>query len=123
MTGYVGDVECVVVVVVVSTVVVRLVGRTGGSGVPLDCDVVETAGQLELPHCRSVGQHPPPRLAGHDWNPDEQVAGRVAECVTVTVRVIVEISGATLVAEVGDVVVDVVVVVVERDETDGVIVV
>jgi hypothetical protein len=83
----------VVVVVVVSTVVVKLVGRTGGSGVPLDCKDVDKAGQLADPHARSVGQQPPPRLAGHDRKPVEHVRESVAEDVIVLVIVMVETSG------------------------------
>jgi hypothetical protein len=112
------------VVVVVSTVVVRLVGRTGGSGVALED--VESAGQLAEPQARSVGQQPPPRLAGHERKPVEHVRGREAEAVMVTVLVTVENRGAT-----GETVVVVVesdvevvgVVLVEGDDTNGVIVV
>jgi len=101
VTGYVGELDIEVVVVVVSSVVVRLVGRTGGCGIALDSDVVvivavvvdegvERAGQFTLPHARSVGQQPPPNVAGQERNPEEQVKGSVAEDVTVMVFVIVE---------------------------------
>lgn len=59
------DVVDALVVVVVSSV-----GRTGGMTV---C-VVESGGQpAEDPQARSVGQHPPPREAGHERKPVEQV--------------------------------------------------
>ncbi len=82
-------------VIVVSTVVVRLVGRTGGSGVALDVEDVERAGQLAEPHARSVGQQPPPRLAGQERKPAEHVGERVAEDVMVLVIVTVETSGTS----------------------------
>jgi len=58
------------------------VGRTGAAGLPpsedvedggawmkvLDCteELVE-AGHSVAPHARSVGQQPPPRVAGQEW--------------------------------------------------------
>jgi hypothetical protein len=45
-----------------------LVGRTGGAA-------VDSGGQVTEPQARSVWQHPPPRLAGHVWNPGLQVNG------------------------------------------------
>ena len=49
-------------------VVATEVGRTGAAaaGLLLDADE-EVAGQTVAPHARSVGQQPPPRLAGQDW--------------------------------------------------------
>lgn len=106
--------------VVVSTVVVRLVGRTGGAAfAELVVEVVD-AGQLAEPHSRSVGQQPPPRDAGQERKPEEQVRLREVEAVTVTVLVTVRMTGGR-----GDVLlvvdeVEVVVVGVEVDVVDGV---
>jgi hypothetical protein len=59
------------VVVTVVSVVTKLVGLTGGTGW---IEVVD-AGQLTEPHERSVGQHPPPSVAGQDLKPEEHVRG------------------------------------------------
>ena len=86
------------------------------------------AGQAALPHSRSVRQQPPPSDAGQERNPEAQVSVAGGELVTVTVRVTVIITGATVevlvVVEVRLVVVLVVVVEgTELVEIDGVIVV
>ena len=52
----------VVVIAGEALVSVPLVGRTGAAAVA----VLESGGQLGEPQARSVGQHPPPTLAGHD---------------------------------------------------------
>jgi hypothetical protein len=49
-----------------------LVGRTGGAA-------VDSGGQVNDPQARSVWQQPPPRLAGHVWNPGLQVNGPCPE--------------------------------------------
>lgn len=115
-----GGVEADLVVgagtVVVCSVVVRLVGRTGGAGVAEL--LVDEGGQFAEPHSRSVGQQPPPREAGHERYPVEHVRLLRADEVTVTVRVTVKISGGSVDA-LGDgleVEVDVWVVVVEALE-------
>jgi len=106
-------------VVVVTTVVVRLVGRTGGTGA---AEVVE-AGQLAEPQLRSVGQQPPPREAGQERKPELQVSA-FGVLVTVTVRVTVEISGGRVDVDVcEDVEIVVEVEVVGGEEAEGVIVV
>lgn len=42
-----------------------LVGRTGAAAVAVVV-LVATGSQVDEPQARSVGQQPPPRLAGHD---------------------------------------------------------
>lgn len=56
------------VVVTEGASVVSLVGRTGGTAVtPVDDSVLlGSGGQFGDPHARSVGQQPPPRVAGQD---------------------------------------------------------
>jgi hypothetical protein len=44
------------------------VGRTGAATVAVEVN----SGQTSRPQARSVGQHPPPRDAGHDRNPELQ---------------------------------------------------
>ena len=71
-----GQVETVAddgkVAVMVAEATETEVGRTGAPGVLV---VVGEAGQAMLPHRRSVGQQPPPRVAGQDLKPEEQVKG------------------------------------------------
>lgn len=52
----------------VETGPVPLVGKTGGAA-------VDSGGQVREPQARSVGQQPPPRLAGHVWKPGLHVSG------------------------------------------------
>ena len=57
------------------------VGRTGAPGwVPEDIDE-ERGGHRAEPQARPVGQQPPPRDAGQERNPEEQVkeVGRVVD--------------------------------------------
>lgn len=87
---------------VVVSVVVKLVGRTGGAAVAEELELVAVvlAGQFAEPQSRSVGQQPPPSDAGQDRYPDEHVrlsGGRVDDDVTVTVFIIVMISGVRVV--------------------------
>ena len=42
------------------------VARTGATAETALDVATDSGGQLGVPHARSVGQHPPPRLAGHD---------------------------------------------------------
>ncbi|KAI9688433.1 MAG: hypothetical protein M1822_001382 [Bathelium mastoideum] len=83
-----------------------LVGRTGGTAVtPVDDPVLlGRAGQPGEPHARSVGQQPPPRLAGQDWKPVVQVAatlavGLEAEGVVVTEDGGVDTGGTAVTAD------------------------
>lgn len=110
---------------VVSSIVVSVVGRTGGAAVAEEEELVVEGGQLIEPHDRSVGQQPPPKEAGQDWYPDEQVRTSGVD-VTVTVLVTVDTSGDRVDGLCAAVVEVVVVVEVEGEgvlDTDGVIVV
>ena len=81
------------------------VGRTGT--LTIEDDAVDEGGHSCGPHRRSVGQQPPPSVAGHDWYPEEQVRGAT----------IVEASGAEVVGGV-DVVRDEDVVTVDDSKLD-----
>ena len=69
-----GQTEPVGVESAVRVEVVSEVGRTGATAEreALEVLVVE-AGQNMDPQARSVGQQPPPSVAGQDWKPGEQV--------------------------------------------------
>lgn len=59
------------------TLSASLVGRTGGRALVALLDVeeaVDSAGHSADPHALSVGQHPPPKLAGQDLKPVLQVS-------------------------------------------------
>lgn len=68
-----------------------LVGRTGGAAPPVALlDVDEAlAGHSADPQARSVGQHPPPKLAGQDLKPVLQVS---VPCAVVLARVLLSVD-------------------------------
>lgn len=72
-------------VTVVLAVAVSDVGRAGAVKLP----VLLVSGQMSGPHARSVGQQPPPREAGQDRKPEEQIS--VATVVEVLDSVLVSV--------------------------------
>ena len=52
----------------------------------------EEAGHSVAPHARSVGQQPPPRVAGQDWKPGEHVSGAWGRLDDGAVVVVVEVD-------------------------------
>lgn len=67
------------------------VGRTGAATVAVE----DCSGQTSRPQARSVGQHPPPRDAGQERNPEEHVSvlGGVAVLVMVVIVAVVLCEG------------------------------
>lgn len=83
-------------------------------------DVVEPGGRghsEEVPHTRSVGQHPPPKLAGQDWKLAEQEVLEMLEELRELVEPVVVVDVVVVVVEIGLVVLSTTVVIVE--ETEG----
>lgn len=87
-----------------------VVGRAGGMGVALLLCVVEvlddvvdeeSGGQVWLPQARSVEQHPPPREAGQDRNPDEHPLADDDPPVTVAIGSVVVVTVVPTVIPVG----------------------
>lgn len=90
-------------VVVDEDEVLSLVGRIGADAVfvvvvvvEIDVEVeVERAGQVTEPQARSVGQQPPPKVAGQDWKPELQVRDLVIIEVVVAVEAVVVLGVIT----------------------------
>lgn len=85
------------------------VGRTGGRA-PVALLEVEDAGHSADPHALSVGQHPPPKLAGQDLKPVLQVSVPCGVVLVLALLVVVLLLLSELVEAVDSSVVVVVVV-------------
>ena len=86
-------------------VVVRLaieVGRIGAPTVTVACVVeVEVGGHsTPVPQSRPLVQQPPPRLAGQDWKPGEQVIVTGADTL-LGIMAVVDVLIAVVVVDVG----------------------